>query len=55
VLDTVPFTFERRSLIVLVQNMFPYWSTNNVGCPFIVKLFFSELSPGDSTRDSVWR
>jgi hypothetical protein len=42
-------------LIVFAQNMFPYGSINNVGCPFIVKPFFSESSPGDCKGGSVWR
>ena len=53
ILATLRVTFERRSFTGFAQNMFPYWSTNNVGCPFIVNLSFSESSPGDSTGDSV--
>jgi len=35
-------SFERTSLIVFAQKMFPYWSTYNVGVPFIIKVQFHQ-------------
>src|SRR5262249_28543575 len=35
-------TFGRTSLIVFAQKMFPYWSTYNVGVPFIIKVQFHQ-------------